>query len=183
MSKEAKETKPDEIETGVTETADSGVESVPDDSAQVSPDTAPPAKRGRGRPAGSGAKTGAKPGPKSSAKAKADVSRIGKQIMGIHMLAASFTGLPELVISQQEGEMLADAVVNVAEEYGLSFSGKTGAAVQLFAAVAMVYAPRAIAISRRAQTTAQHSAQSNQNASGGGFGAIVPNGINGESIQ
>jgi hypothetical protein len=114
---------------------------------------APPGKRGRGRPPGSG-KTAE--GPKKRAgSAKSDPDKLARQIVGGHMLAATFTGLPELVISTEEGRILADAMITMTEEYGLVISGKTAAAMQLLAAVGIVYAPRAILIITRINANQQ----------------------------
>lgn len=79
---------------------------------------------------------------KPKRRSKIDASAVAKQIQGLHMLAAHATGLSELQISEGESVLLADAVVNMSSEYGLELSGKTGAALQLFAACAMVYLPR-----------------------------------------
>lgn len=110
-------------------------------SAPVSPSeaanavTGSPAKKGRGRP------------PKKSAPL--DTGELAKQVQGLHHLAALATGIPEFVLQPQEAEMLAQGISAVCDEYGLSLSGKTGAAVQLLAAAAMVYAPRVAIIGAR----------------------------------
>lgn len=104
-------------------------------SAPVSPATPIPA--GSDKPRG-------KPGrkPKKVAISEAEKTALGKQIVGLHMIAAMTFGIPELVIQEPEGELLASAIVNVAEEYGLSLGGKTGAAIQLAGTAAMIYLPR-----------------------------------------
>ena len=119
--------------------------------------TAPPQKR-RGRPPGKkptmGAESvtgGAQPSkagrPKASAKRAAfsasDVAAMGKQLVGIHLLIVQFTGIPEMQISNDEGQMLAQSVINISEQYDLQIDGKTGAAIQLLATAAMIYGPRA----------------------------------------
>lgn len=109
------------------------------------PEIVEPKSRGRGRPP-KNATTAPK---RTAAKKAADAKALGKQIVGIHILASMATGLPELAINDDEGERLADAIQAVADEYGLNFSGKTGAAIQLFAAAGMVYAPRFIRIKMR----------------------------------
>lgn len=133
-----------------------------------------PIKRKRGRPsneeraAREAAGNGAVPIPPDSATSKNKPGRkpkkvvfsgeqktaMGKQICGLHMVASMAFGIPELVIEQHEGEMLADAIVAVAEEYGLSMSGKTGAAIQLIGTGAMIYLPRFFAMQRRVNTGA-----------------------------
>lgn len=86
-------------------------------------------------------------------------AQLAKQLVGLHLIVAHATGLPELQISEPEGVALADALSAVAREYGLSFSGKTGAALQLFAALAMIYAPRAMAIQKRKSKSAENEPQ------------------------
>jgi len=93
-------------------------------------------------------------------KAVTDPAQLGKQIKGLHAMAAIVTGIPELMIDEQEGELLANALNAVAEEYGLSISGKTGAAIQLFGACAMIYAPRLLLLKKRIDQ--QRMAQMNE---------------------
>lgn len=143
--------------------------------AKVAPATVPdkavdevvqpaPVKRGRGRPAGSTnkpafeevAEDSAKPAtprrtrkPSARNAKKNNPAELAKQITGLHLMASMMTGVPEVQISDEEGQQLAIAVVNVAELYNLSIDGKTGAAIQLMAACAMIYAPRALMIRHR----------------------------------
>lgn len=119
-----------------------GGENGDDTTTETTTETAAPgeAPRKRGRPAGS--KT-AKPGAEKSATRKAqDTAALAHQIKGLHSLAAMATGLQIMNISDQEAGILASGVNAVCEEYGFALTGKTGAALQLFAAAAMVYAPR-----------------------------------------
>lgn len=147
---------------------------------------APTVRRGRGRPKGSGgaapvspsaagaAVTKGKPGrPKKNARVSVDASALAKQIQGLHAIAALGTGIPEFNLQDSEAEMLGQAVSAVCEEYDLSLSGKTGAALQLLAAAAMVYAPRVMMIKARvalanaeAQVRAHEAAQNAGAASG-----------------
>jgi hypothetical protein len=90
--------------------------------------------------------TGKKPGRPAGKSKGGDPVAIGNQLVGIHQLVAMFTGTPEMIISAEEGAALGKAVVDVCNEYGLSVDGKTGAAIQLFAACAMIYAPRVMAV-------------------------------------
>jgi hypothetical protein len=116
----------------------------------------PPKKR-RGRPPLSETKigadtktTGAKTGPKKRAVYGDQAAKsLSKQLMGLHIMAMHITGAPEMQIGENEADMLANAVINVAQEYNLSLSGKTGAAIQLFGVAAMVYLPRIQAINNR----------------------------------
>lgn len=147
--------------------------------ALESTDAAPPeAERRRpGRPKGSGSKAtesllheavggGAAPGAASKAprsktgpKKGMDAATMGTQIVGIHQLAVMFTGIGELLITPEEGRNLADAVVGVCSEYDLNIDGKTGAAIQLFAALAVVYTPRIMQIRYRVAMEKQANEQ------------------------
>lgn len=130
-----------------------------DETVQVSP---PEVRRGPGRPRKDAA---APPGPKAEkpgaaksaeskpqkrgAKMSAEaVSTLAKQIQGMHAMAAMMTGIGLLQITADESSLLATGLSAVAEEYGLALDGKTGAALQLFGAAAMVYAPRILAIQK-----------------------------------
>lgn len=85
-----------------------------------------------------------------------EISELGKQITGLHQLAALATGIPELIISEKEGQVLGSAIANVAQEYGLELDGKTGALLQLVAACGMVYVPKYFQLKQRiAQVKAQ----------------------------
>lgn len=84
----------------------------------------------------------AKPGRKSAKSGLIDAGALGQQLVGIHALAAMMLQIPELQLTPPEGDGLAKAVIAVCQEYNLSLSGKTGAGIQLFAAAAMIYAPR-----------------------------------------
>lgn len=141
----------------------------PSNGAEVSAQSeAEPPKKRRGRPPGSGNKAKLNPedpgsapvssgapkkrGPKPSGER---LAAMAKQLQGIHTLAAMATGIPECQINEGESAMLAQAFADVAAEYGLSVDGKTGAALQLFGACAMIYAPRYVHFRKR---TAQERA-------------------------
>jgi hypothetical protein len=139
--------------------------SAPENSAPVStpkrrgrPPKNPPAD-GNPQPVGEKLNTsGARRGrPKNKVSySDGDISELGKQITGLHQLAALATGIPELVISEKEGQVLGAAMANVAQEYGLSLDGKTGALLQLVAACGMVYVPKYFQLRGRiAQVKAQ----------------------------
>lgn len=125
---------------------------------QPTTDTAPKKRRGRppknpqapgteSIPSGSTAPRKSKPGKKSFSPA--DIQMMGKQITGLHMIVAQMTASPELVIREEEGQMLAQSVVNVCEQYDLAIDGKTGAFIQLIGVAGMVYAPRFFAFRAR----------------------------------
>lgn len=119
-----------------------------------------PKKRGPGRPpknpdAPTAEKipnnpSGATGGVKQRKKTTYDLGLLTNQLVGIHMMAYQMTGIPELQIAPQEGAALASAVIAVAEQYDLSIDGKTGAAIQLLATAAMIYAPRVMSVKKRA---------------------------------
>lgn len=131
-------------------------------------DDAPPVRRARGRPRKDGSSgpakesvsgTGAKRGRPAKTAAKRvysqdDVTLLGNQLVGIHRMASFMTQLPEVTILEPEGEAMAKAIITMADQYDLELDGKTGAALQLFATAAMIYAPRIIAIRRRLQKEA-----------------------------
>lgn len=130
------------------------VEEKPEIEKEIVPDAPPekpdveglePQKRKRGRPKGSTNKPADKPS-KSSSRKRADNVDFARQLQGIHTMMAMVTGFPELQISEQESVMLANGLVAVADEYGLSLDGKTGAAIQLIGAASLIYIPRAIVI-------------------------------------
>lgn len=119
---------------------DLGLPEVPVEEAPASAQEEAPVPRRRGRPPGSGKTDPNKSSaPKKSASRKAeDLEGFAKQLQGIHVLISMATGLPEIQIGPDESKMLAKAIGAVTEEYGLSLDGKTGAAIQLFGAAAMV---------------------------------------------
>lgn len=108
-----------------------------------------PVKRRRGRPKGSSNKTADGKPSKSASRKESDTQAFAQQLMGIHTMIAMVTGYGELQISDVESVMLAKGFTAVADEYGLSLDGKTGAAIQLLGAVSLIYIPRALAIQSR----------------------------------
>jgi hypothetical protein len=141
---------------------------------QVTPTPSDPPKRKRGRPTDAeralreslgevkDAPAGAKRGPKPKGK-RSDPASLAKSLVGIHQLAAMVTSIPECQLSEQEGAALAEAVTAVCDEYGLSIDGKTGAAMQLFGACAMIYGPRLFSFRMR---MAQQRVQAEQQREG-----------------
>lgn len=129
---------------------------IPEEQVATPTSDAPRRKRGRptdaeralresvgAAPTGDGAATGgAKRGPKPKGNKTSDPAVLARSLVGIHQLGAMLLQIQELVITEDEGKGLADAVTAVCEEYGLAIDGKTGAAMQLFGACAMIYGPR-----------------------------------------
>ena len=116
-----------------------------------------PEKRGRGRPPkdptlkeepvkGKATSGGKAKKPSREPLGDEAIDQMARQFMGIHELAALASGLPILRIEENEARMLAAGAVAVANEYGLELSGKTGATLQLIAAMGMVYVPRLLQI-------------------------------------
>lgn len=115
----------------------------PENSENAEPVNEGPAPKKRGRPSGSTNKTSSADKPKKTRARRTESSEsLAQQIMGIHQIAFLATQLPECQITKIEAMMLAESLNNVAEEYGLSLTGKTGAAIQLFGAAAIIYVPR-----------------------------------------
>lgn len=125
-------------------------------------------KKKRGRPAAAKlieqevGKDTAAPAKKTSARRSKkklfndeDKSNLCKQIQGVHLITAKMTGIPELFIDENEAAMLADSVVNIAEEYGLAMSGKMGAWAQLLGTAAFIYGPKMFAVKKRVAEQAQ----------------------------
>lgn len=126
-------------------------------------DDAPPVRRARGRPRKDGSTAPTKETPSGSAPRRGrppksgtkkvysvdEITLLGKQLVGIHAMASMMTQIPEAAISDPEGLMMAQSIVNLADQYDLELDGKTGAAIQLLATAAMIYAPRVIAVKRR----------------------------------
>lgn len=171
MAKQTPAQNTDALNDGIEKTGDSEVEIPGLDTPPTQQPDAEPVKRGRGRPkktetvekpqieqildeqngtAPESEKPQAKKrGPKGGTKAS--VEAMANQLVGVHQLVAMVTGIQEIQIAPQEGLALAGAIQNVCDEYGLSISGKTGAALQLLAAAAMIYGPRALAIHQKIQ--------------------------------
>jgi hypothetical protein len=132
------------------------------ESLQETVEIQPPQRRGPGRPRKDGSsppgpkteKPGApkaateKPGKRSAKMSAEATANLAKQIQGMHAMAAMMTGIGIFQINDMEASLLANGISAVAEEYGLALDGKTGAALQLFGAAAMVYAPRILAIQK-----------------------------------
>lgn len=123
------------------------------------PITSEPPKPRRGRPPKNPDLAGEKPGQPKTAQAKPvkrgqkmtqeQMTLLARQLAGLHLMAASITKVGELQISDSDSQVLAQGISAVAEEYGLALDGKTGAALQLFGACAMIYVPRFIMFKQR----------------------------------
>jgi len=136
----------EDVKTPITEPT--GTEGV--GGTDTAPESEPP-KRRRGRPPGAKAK----PKPKKTIYGGDEIGIMGRQLVGVHQIVAMVTGIPEIQIQEQEGALLAQSIANVANEYGLEIDGKTGASVQLFMTVAMIYGPRFLQFRARAKSAQQ----------------------------
>jgi len=119
----------------------------------------PPKKR-RGRPPKNpnlqAEKVDSSSAPKTrKVKTSYDEGLLTQQVVGIHMMAAQFSGIPEVVITPDEGKALAKSIILVADQYELSIDGKTGAFIQLLATAAMIYAPRFMMVKHRMSQTVE----------------------------
>lgn len=152
------DTENQEVQTG----AEAGPETLTAPAPDEGPATEAPVKRKRGRPAMTEAEKAAraKAAGKSSAKtAKAkrgpysndEISTMGNQIVGLHLMASMALGIPELQLQAQEGERLAKAITDVAIEYDLALDGKTGAALNLILCAGITYGPRFMMVTARAK--------------------------------
>jgi hypothetical protein len=102
-----------------------------------------PKKRGPGRPKGStnsNTKTRKK-------KASISLEDLGTKeganaLVAIHQMAAAYTGLPMLEITEQEAAILGKGVADVASQYDFGLSPKQQAWGALAMACVMVYGPR-----------------------------------------
>ena len=91
--------------------------------------------------------------PKVKRKRKAkpiDAGLLAKQIVGLHKVAATMTGLHELEVSEFEAAMLAESLAAVSREYDVAIDGKLAATLQLAAALGVIYVPRIVMIKKRA---------------------------------
>lgn len=79
---------------------------------------------------------------KKTARKAVDVETFARQLVGIHQMIAKLPGMAAFEISADEAAMLAPAMTQCSEEYGVSVSPKTAATFQLVAVGFMVYAPR-----------------------------------------
>lgn len=95
--------------------------------------------------------------PRSPKKGVMDTDKLARQIMGGHLIAAQFLG-PEIAIDETESKMLAESVVNLAEQYDIVVSGKTAAWLGLIATAAIVYGPRVPALVAKVKAKAKRKA-------------------------
>lgn len=96
-------------------------------------DGAPTAKRGRPR----------------KVHFEIDQAALARQIKGTHGLVAFATGMPELMLGDDESNQLAVAFVNFAREFDFEPNPKVMAGLELAGVMGFIYIPRVIKISGR----------------------------------
>jgi len=136
---------------------------------QSRPEVQEPKKRGRKTKVNPAAEGNAQretalnvPGGEAPKERKKKRKQIGfesmaKQIQGLHGFVAISTGIPELLLSEDESKLLAEAAVNFANEFDITINPKIVAGLQLFGACAIVYGPRILALKKRAAEAAKQN--------------------------
>ena len=116
-------------------------------------ETVEPTPRRRGRPPGSRNKPREAGQAQSAPNAEAprrrkrkpkpeDIEFATRRLMGLHSIMASFTGVPELNLSQIEAEMLAKAGLEVQREFDIEVGGKWVVLASFISVAGMIYVPR-----------------------------------------
>lgn len=118
-----------------------------------------PGKR-KGRPpgsknAGSGKSTGAA---KEKTSGKLDLSSLTGLFVGLHVIAAGASNVPELAIDMQEGDTFMKSAQNVMRHYSVESSQKTIDWLAFGGTVCMIYGTRfgAYMLRRRSEQQEQH---------------------------
>lgn len=75
-----------------------------------------------------------------------DIKQLGKQLVGLHAVAALATGIEPIRLEDNEGQALASAIVDVANQYNVVANAKMMAWLALAATAAAIYGPRALMI-------------------------------------
>jgi hypothetical protein len=78
-----------------------------------------------------------------------DQAALARQIKGTHGLVAFATGMPELMLGDDESNQLAVAFVNFAREFDFEPNPKVMAGLELAGVMGFVYIPRVIKIAGR----------------------------------
>lgn len=112
-----------------------------------------------GRKPGAGTGSGPRASKSAGKKANASSSSVNgleKILFSIHAIIAVKGKIPELAIDAQEANMMARAINDVQEFYGLEVSEKVTIWVNLVTALGTVYAPRFVSISVRKSREKKH---------------------------
>lgn len=76
----------------------------------------------------------------------------GETVAGLHHVLAALMKMPELAISLEEGNALAESINTVCKEYNLIVDSKTAALIGLVTTAGMIYVPRFGAAINRIKT-------------------------------
>ncbi len=94
-------------------------------------------------------KTRSKKQRREEKKERIDLEGVKLQLLNFHFTLVAITGIEELMITEKEAELLATALVNFVEEFGIYFTSKVAVVVNLVVTIASIYAPRMIMIKER----------------------------------
>lgn len=75
--------------------------------------------------------------------------------MNLHMLVAEIADMPEVKLEASEAKDFGDALKEVQKEYGMAFSGKTSALIDLVGVMGKIYVPMGIQVRNRMSGRAQ----------------------------
>lgn len=103
-----------------------------------------------------------------------DIDTLATQIVGYHMMLAGFMNAPIMQVNLIEARILAEAVLQVQDEFGLEIGGKAGAVLGLIAAASMVYVPRMFAYSMQMKAMAGQGTAPGQPPGPGGRNGPAP---------
>jgi hypothetical protein len=130
----------------------------------VIPPVEPSARRGRGRPRkDAGQATNAAPGETKPPGADTEKPRRRKKgnatndeilaraqiLAGIHATIAMFSGIPEMMLQENEAMSLATASLNFESEFGFEINTKAVTAVALIGTMGRVYIPKVMQVKQR----------------------------------
>ncbi len=88
-----------------------------------------------------------------------DQAALARQIKGTHGLVAFATGMPELMLGDDESNQLAVAFVNFAREFDFEPNPKVMAGLELAGVMGFIYIPRVIKIAGRLKKQRQARGQ------------------------
>jgi hypothetical protein len=102
----------------------------------------------RGRKAGSGTGNSNR-SHKATGDLKGAIDTLSRSLLAVHMGIAAATKTPEMSLDKEESDLLANATVNVLEQFDIRPDPKTEAIFGLIVAAGTVYGPRAYSIQAR----------------------------------
>jgi hypothetical protein len=128
------------------------------------PPPQPTERRGRGRPSNASKGEAATPPPAEGAKARPDaeqprgrkgnatpnnVSKLADKLVIYHRMLATFSKMPELMITRDDALLLAESGLAVADEFDLEIGGRWAVLGAFVLTAGGIYAPRAIMVAAR----------------------------------